>query len=892
MVTSLRNAIKTVLGFKDGIAQGTNPTNVKPTQVGTYSKLEVDSKLAMLLGNGDLPLSQYGDLGFSAPNVSSRYEGATTTHCPIVYQVEQDGSRNYLRNGMDGQTAGVYLCKLFVDGNKKMTSYSPMATPWRPAWLPAGDTIAELLHSAPGQVAMRCIGTYNGKLPAGSSYFAISWGNATLNPELHTNFRVLTGLTQAGFDGRYMKGQSTLVLDNNGTGGYLLRFVSTNLTDPVRLEVLQLTSLTAASLTPATEVLGFTGTDCLGVAQSAAGQPPILASVGAMVGSGTAYFVRDAVESGFGPFQTYPILTVLSHNGNVITLSMSHETWAGKADGTSDRKVVTRVLTLNLAAKTCVCNVSTRGPVSVATVNSVYTISGTPVRLYELGMPSIGNYITGWSQCTRTGEVLAQSTQSQLGNCGLRYIPDGTYFSQPWLRNWGGQQSWGYVPNYPSTLGAGLGFPVPISTGLRVYSSLHYADVAAPNYVAPIAYSYPDGATGQWAVDSGRSVSPTWVPSRTMTVIPKSGAIRHVGMAERGKVGYKTVLENGTRGGSWSVAAALDAQINALLVATLGATTGWDWNFVYYRPGAIGHLVDPLVVIGYGMDPNGRGYACTIVYEITSGASDTVSAVTAAKVAVKSNVLVSTGITTQLLDEASVTSPMIIAEAVDYVCLCGSSPWNMIYVGNHGQPTLGLAVTASATKIIHQYQAHRYINSETLFYIPTRGPCTQNLGIDGQYASTVMTMNFLGNTYATADVNQGTNLVVASQAVYGSWNLYFAEEVRCQITGITGKMPKKTVDLRSIKANPASTTFYLYAKLTGTVFDYIVSATQLAADKTMVPIGTVVTSATQIASVNVQKTFSIDGFSLSQSKVAWGIPNSAGLPYSNSAVINWPGVAT
>ena len=890
MVTSLRNAIKAVLGFKDDIAQGKNPTKVSPAQVGTYSKNELDAKLSQLLGNGDLPLSQYGDLGFSAPNVSSRYEGATTTHCPIAYFVEQDGSRNYLRNGMDGQSEGVYLCKLFVDANKRMTGYSAMATPWRPAWLPAADRIAELLHTAPGYVAMRCVGTYNGKLPAGSSYFAISWGNATLNPDLHTNFRVLTGLQQAGWEDRYMKGASTLVLDNNGSGGYLMRFIRGN---PVRLEILLLTPLTAGTLTAATEVVGYTGTDCLGVTQNAAGQPVILATTEDVVGSGTAYFVRDAVEAGFGSWQTQPVLTVISHGGNLITLSMAHETWASRADGVNDRKVTTRQIVINFTMKTFSVSPNTQGPVTISSQpDGKYLIQGKATKLYETGMATIGNYLTGFSQCPRTGEVLVQSTQVGTGTCYQRYVPSASMWYSSWARDWASAQGWVYEPNYPSALGAYIGFPVPINAGLRIASSLGYADVLSPNYAAPIDYTYPDGQKGKWAVDNGRKVSPAWVPTRTMTVVPKSGPVRHVGLCIRGSTGYATVGEDGVNSGTWSINAAVDTVLINDLKNTMGADGIAETNFVCYRPGAIGHYVNPLVVIGYGINASGMVYGYTAVYEITGMSNGVVTSVSTAKVLAKpSAAQTSPYIRAHLHAESAVTSSMIIAEAADCVCICGSSPWNVAYVGNSGQPTVAVAANSSSWKVFAQYQAHGYVNGETVYFIPGKGPAVQQREFDENYAKTVMTMSFLGNTYATMGQDTGTRMVIATQAVYGSWNLYFSEEVRCQITGVSGKMPKKTVDLRTIKANPASTTFHLYATLTGDTFDYVISPTVLAADKSKVPIGTVVTNTTQIASVSVQKTFSIDGFSLSQNLAALSIPNSAGVPYSASAIINWPGVA-
>lgn len=895
MVTSLRDTIRKILDFRGALSRGENPNQVTAAQVGTYSKDEVIAKLAKLLGNGDLPLSQYGDLGFSAPNVSSRYEGATTTYSPIVYQVEQDGSRNYLRCGMDGQTAGVYLCKLFVDANGQMTGYSPMATPWRPAWLPAGDTITELLHGEPGKVAVRCRGTYNGKLPADSIYYAVTWANGTLNPDMYTEHRALTGLTQAGWDNRYVKTGSTLWLDMAGPGGFMARFTGYDLSQPTTLEVLNLTPLSAATLTPATEVLGFTGTDALGTFQGAANLPVTLTARGSANNGDPAYCQYDNNISGLGLFQTTPVLTILQRPGNSLTFALQHETWAGVATGGSDRKLTTRLLSINPIAKTFSVDVAYRGAVTASAVGNTVTLAGPCVKTWDTGQAALGNYMTGWSRCTRTGEILAQSTRYSIGYCTQRLIIGATFtdWMNPVQRVWGGYQAWGYQPNYPSPVGASIGYPTPITTGLRVQSTMGYCDIASPNYASPIPYTYPDGTTGQWAVDSGRTVTPAgWIPTRTMTVVPKSGPVRHVGMAVRGGNGNTTVLENGTRAGTWSVAAALDAKLVSDLQATMGANAAYEYNFSYYRPGAIGHLVNPLVVIGYGIDAQRRAYAYTAVYEITAESGGVVTALATAKVLAQAGPLSNPTYATRLCTEGDVTSPMVIAEASDYVCLCGASPWEQAYVGNAGQVTQALAMQSGNWKLMRAYQAHRYPSGDTMYYIPTKGPGIQRSVLDTEFAQTTVTIQFYGNTYATADVLSNDTLLVVTQAVYGSWNLYFAEEVRCQINGVTGKMPKKTVDLRTIKANPASTVFYLYATLTNGVFDYLITPTQQVASRTMIPIGTTTTNTTQIANVDVQKTFSIDGFSLSQDIVAYGIPMSAGAPYSTSTVINWPNVAT
>lgn len=888
MVTSLRATLRSILDYRRDVEAGSNPNNLTPAQLGTYSRAEVDLQLAQLLGNGDLPISQYGDSGFSAPNVSSRYEGATTTYPVLVYQVEQDGSRNYLRCGMDGQSAGVYLCKFFVDGNDRMSGYSPMATPWRPAWLPAADTIAELIHTEQGKVAVRCIGTYNGKLPAGSSYYVVTWADNTLDPELYTEHRAFTGLSQGGLEGRYQRGFTTLWTDASSTGGFMVRFTGTDPNNGSSFEVLRLTSLDDGAILPGGIVSGFTGVDALGVTQNT----PTLANLGASKTGAVAYCQYTGSITSISPYQTQPILTVLDRTGDELTLAVQHEVWAGRA-GAESRKFVTRVLKLDPVARTFSVDPAYRGPLLVDSTVDGVSITGPCVNLYTTGLPYLGNINTAWSRCGRTGEVLVQSSRPSTGVGMLRYIPHGTLaeWLSPLNRDWSTQQTWSYMPNYPSPIGATLGFPVPVSAGLRVQSTVGYADLTAPGYASPIPYTYPDGFTGQWAVDTGRTLANGWIPTRTMTVVPKAGAVRHVGLAQRGGTGNISVLENGTRTGTWSVTPALDATLDADMRAYMGTNAATDHNFVCYRPGAIGHLVDPLVVIGYGLDGSSRGVGYTAVYEITSAPGNVVTTATL-KVQQQALTISSTAFAARLCGTGDTTSSMIIAEGADFVCLCGSSPWEQNYIGNSGQATLAVAMQASGSKVVKAYQAHRYPNADTLYYIPGKGLCTHVIGVDSQYAMTTLTVEFAGNTYAQAGVSTGERMVIASQAVYGSWNVYFAEEVRCQINGVSGRMPKKTVALSDIQANPASTTFYMYAMLTDGVFDYLITPTQQPATRTMIFIGTVVTTASQIGSVNVKKTFSIDGFSLSQDIVAYAIPMSAGAPYSTSTVINWPNVAT
>lgn len=895
MVTSLRDAIRSVLSFKTASDGKRNPTQVNASQINAYVRGEIDAKVALLAGNGDFPLSQYGDLSFTIPNVSSRYEGATTVSCPVVYQVEQDGTRNYLRNGMDGQTLGVYLCKMTVDANGRMSGYSPLATPWRPAWLPVADKLMEILHGPDGVVMVRCQGTYNGALPAGSIYYAASYCDGTLNPDLHTRFKVYTGLTQAGMDERYRAGSTTLIPDHvDGNTAFLLRWPGGAMSGPIQIEVTRLTSLSVAIQFPATEYKGWTGTDCLGQVQDAANQNITLASLGEKMGETMAYFQRDVAEPQFGGIHSQPTIPVLSYENGRATVMFVHESTSTRADGIQARRIVTRMLYLDFANKTFTSAPELNGSVMIATSGTSYVMTGPMCTVYEFGAPAIGDYLCAWSRCQRTKEVIASSVHPSYGRAMFRLITDDTtdLYLRPWARNWSGKQQWEYISNYPSPIGSSCGLPLMLpDNSILIYSTMGWCKLS-PDWQNPIPYTYPDGQGTEWYVDSGRAKMANSLiqPTRTLAVTLVDGTVRLSGMAQRGAMGNRVVAADGTRSGTWGVSPALDADIEATVRATMTALNPTTVDFCYYRPGKVGHLNDPLVVIGHCISDKSQGFAYVGIYEITTMTGDSVMAVGPIQVSRLSGAIVSSVYNSSLLSASVNTGTLTMAEGDDFVFLGGSTPFTQNYPGNQGQPTLVLAIQPGQHKVIRTGLTRQSVNTGQTVWLPTIGPAIHNLTVDTAIATTTVTMTLYGKTYATVGNIVGEKVIV-TQAVYGSWNLYVAEEVRCQIIGVTGMLPKMTLDLRTIKADPRNTTFYLYAQLNNGTFEYVVSPTMLLATRLMIPIGTVVTSASQVSEVNVRKTFSIDGFSFSVNLMASAAPASSGYP-SEPGFINWPGVAT
>lgn len=149
------------------------------------------------------------------------------------------------------------------------------------------------------------------------------------------------------------------------------------------------------------------------------------------------------------------------------------------------------------------------------------------------------------------------------------------------------------------------------------------------------------------------------------------------------------------------------------------------------------------------------------------------------------------------------------------------------------------------------------------------GPCAIVLAAQGENFDTIRQWTIPGN---------GTS-VLLSQTVEQGWILYFAEPIPIILGGREYTIPITSIDLRTIKANPASTTFYVYIEaVDATTAKYTISATELTATTSRMYIGTVVTNTSQINQINITKRSGINKYQISATKAGSSIPVSTGLP--------------
>lgn len=158
--------------------------------------------------------------------------------------------------------------------------------------------------------------------------------------------------------------------------------------------------------------------------------------------------------------------------------------------------------------------------------------------------------------------------------------------------------------------------------------------------------------------------------------------------------------------------------------------------------------------------------------------------------------------------------------------------------------------------------------------------------------SNKMTFVPFGTTIAdyNAWTQKATAINLVSQDVAQGFIVYFTEETPVILSGKSFTLPISNIDLTTVKANPANTTFYLYIKMEQGNVKYHITTEVISEAGTSAYnvfwIGTIKTNSLQIETVNVEKRSRLDIFGASLEAAGSSFPVSYGLP-SQTGSINW-----
>lgn len=136
----------------------------------------------------------------------------------------------------------------------------------------------------------------------------------------------------------------------------------------------------------------------------------------------------------------------------------------------------------------------------------------------------------------------------------------------------------------------------------------------------------------------------------------------------------------------------------------------------------------------------------------------------------------------------------------------------------------------------------------------------------------------------------GSPIVMVSQDVAQGFIVYFTEDTPVMLSGKSFTLPITNIDLRTVKANPANSTFYIYVKMNQGVAEYVITSEVISETGTTAYnvfwIGNVTTDSLQISGIEVYKRSRLDVFGASLEASGSSFPVSYGLP-TNNGTINW-----
>jgi hypothetical protein len=721
-----------------------------------------------------------------------------------------------------------------------------------------------------------------------TDYYVVSPHNGTLDPMAHTDPIPVTFETS-------VVGYTYATIVAIGSDVFFLAHSFNTLDGP--LEILTYHGRIAGE-EGSSSIGVWSGVDSQGRDYGAADHPR-MANIIYEDGVQGNYAYRTETFPGFGIFQTTPTLTVLDITAATVTLHHVHEMWASTATAAESRRMSSRVIELNFDTQRAEVQTGSRGSTYIGDTGSGFKWQGIAVcDANDIATAGIGNQGHAFSRCPRTGEVLTQVASAAYGTASQRFMPAMTLaqWLTPMTRGNVENNTWlNYVPNLPSPVGSSVGHATPIKGGLAINSTAGWC--ALGGAVSEIDYTYPDGSTTKWMLDTSRKAMSDMRGATVMSVTTKDGESYQTGRLLRNNIQAKlTVNPDGTSEGTWCVSDSVLAKIEAQVKSVCDPdNAGRVYDFaMYVTTGPIAGLSRYLFVVGHQINELQQGRPYLAVYKVFASAVGTgttlMRVIDVTFVNNRIGATVTGGVVNSGLLDDYTTSSFQIAEPADgsYLWIGGGGPFSHRYIGNSGQPSMSVTLANNTFTVLRDYQAHGYANGDQLFWIPGLGPCAQDTGIDQGNSLTTLTAMYYGTAQGNQKTIKGRKLI-ATQAVYGSWNLYFSEEVYCQINGITGYLPKKTINLRDIQNDPANTTFYLYAKLTGLTMDYLLTPTVQAFDGTTIYVGSVKTDGIHISTVSISKVFTIDGFSLSHEQVANAIAVCIGDVYGGG-VINWPDV--
>ena len=902
------------------IAARGNAHNDTPTSVGIHTAEEWQAVEPTLLPKNIVPVCRYGSLNYLPPGLTGSFEGGTTgkLRSSAAMMIEEDGTLVYLRNGTDGSKNGVFYAYM---PNATIRATNPVKTTrrYRPSWFPAGMS-ARMVYASSTSVIFGQLQDANG---VAGDYF-MSLTNGTFDDSKHTGGIILKAVAEAfGTDGEsFLAGNSV----------YFYGQTPISQITPLDLSVWTIPRTTLATanggtVTP-TKVTGITtkgfnnisysGLDQIRftgkLASAVPGDNPLALLIGTFSSAVVFYWDVPTLTSAYDPVSGLIRTRVVGQSRFVTTGNSLYN-----ATGFS--------FTFNPATKQV-----TLDPYYLSGINTVTAAGDLP----EFAGPSFDILTT--DKFATTGQQKSSYTFDGNGNGARIYISTGidnmtmmvgmmNNFTSVFdglegqARTISNKSTQAIRPSFGTALGSNMFAPVILSPTRMILQTdgVNKAGAFQRGYAVTTlegngsSYTYDSIYLGQvkgFAPSADRSfltdldlvpgdysMSVTEVTASSIFASTLRFACGHPGLSTVNQTtGRKSINPDLTLGDvvtcSETVLQRLAGTISTQVVAAGGLS--FDQYVVDLTIPTTNNVPPFAMVVAQDSAMNTIFVIAKV--NITRDAAGNVTNATANKTYPVRIVYAGTsrGLGFSTANMTYCGSMAMFDDGADVMIGC-SSVANMLIPGGNPIPTVAFRFNKASNDFVvtagYNMRTWNHFSNQSgrgFVAYPTLGfgMYWGTIGETG-YSDETTKLNFLPVAKTAAEFDVWTSGTVgptsewtclASQKAAEGWVLYFSEETPLVLNGNYYVLPVSSVDLRTIVANAANRTFYIYARIVSNVAQYVVATSQSSESNANMLIGKVFTNATQIATIEAEKVTRLGNFRISTTAKGSAIPVSTGLP--------------
>lgn len=897
-------------------AQRNNPHETTGEKVGMYTKAELDSLTRELVPEGIIPISNYGLQNYLPVGVSGSFEGASTdpTYAVFAMALEQDGTLVMLRSGTNGSKLGIYYS--YIPNAEVGPLESPVRTSrgYRPPYFPAGVRAASILQASEYNIIGSLVDSVNGAL---TGYF-ISLTNGTMDDSLHVG--ITLPLSAASWLDPVLGYRTTSAVVNNEL--LFFTFINPGKDSPLELEVhsCSTTDIRNGTLSTIGKVTGIL-TD--GIYESVTEHRIRIASkVLSNDPADKSLFLATGISPDtFNFCQANRISVYCTDNGSgLVRVAMCIGGRTAHTGYTAVRFDSTVSLVYDPATKHAIVDEGIDDQVAVTLTGGNIIMEGGLIEPTPLNLgPPPEDAVSSNLILTPNGVWFNYRSGTSVDSTSFRrnrlvtHIDKFSSIKRTARVNSTAEVSASDRPRFPTALGSTLGGPICLSKNEIILYASGRGEV--DEVKSDLVYVQLEGGPRdhQYGSSTGFVGRVGYPPSSRRRFLSDMG-VNNLYQPISEVIGDDVTLSNWYFVEGWAhgspKAQFLDSDFNrtgqsiSCADTVLRAAATLIKAEIYATPAMTGATFSCLIVPQVSDVP-------AFMWVMTRQSSGGQTAYILAEV---DDLIIVDGVVTEIVP-GRVYSPSLLGSgltnAANIDTLKRIGGWHF-----YDTPTAVLIGGTSPFRSGNRYRPTRLkwdkVNKEFVrdslrvgqlipppdsdigyFASPDLGFCQVNGNVAGADVNDLFTKCIVAPVATTeAEFDAWVMpprtewVVLASQDVAEGWNLYFTNATPLFMAGRSYVIEPGSVDLRDMATDPTNSTFHVYIQLVDGVPEYVVCLEELEETFITMFIGTVVTGATQIESINIDKVYRVDNIRISTLPTGSSIPSSSGHP-ADESMLSW-----